>query len=60
VTDINHIHVLTDNEWICGRTLAYEDQELIHCEARDPDEESACDRCAEQLLSHFGEPMHVQ
>ncbi len=59
MTDINHIHVQVEEDWICGRTLAYEDRELIHCEARDPVEETACQRCAEQLLNHFGEPMHV-
>jgi hypothetical protein len=59
VTDINHIHMLVEGEWVCGRTLAFDDQELLHCEARDPEEESACEACAEQLLNHFGDPMHV-
>jgi hypothetical protein len=40
--------------------MAYEDQELIRCEARDEDEQEACTRCAEQLLGYFGDPMHVQ
>jgi hypothetical protein len=39
--------------------MAYEDQELIRCEARDTDEGDACRRCAEQMLAYFGEPMHV-
>ena len=59
MTDINHIHVMVEDEWVCGRTLAFDDRELIRCEARDPDEAMACQLCAEQLLGHFGGPMHV-
>jgi hypothetical protein len=60
VTEFNHIHIRDEDEWVCGRSMAYEDQELIRCEVRDADEEEACQRCAEQLLAYFGEPMHVQ
>ena len=59
MTEFNHIHIHQDGEWVCGRSMAYEDQELIRCEARDPDEHEACRRCAEQMLGYFGEPMHV-
>jgi hypothetical protein len=40
--------------------MALDDQELLRCEARDTNEDLACHRCAEQMLSYFGEPMHVQ
>jgi hypothetical protein len=60
VTEFNHIHIRDAEEWVCGRSMAFEDQELIRCEARDADEDEACRRCAEQLLAYFGEPMHVQ
>jgi hypothetical protein len=40
--------------------MAFEDRELIRCEARDPDEEECCLRCSEQILSYFGDAMHVQ
>ena len=59
VTEFNHIHTRQDGDWVCGRSMAYEDQELIRCEARDPDENEACRRCAEQMLGYFGEAMHV-
>jgi hypothetical protein len=60
VTEFNHIHIRDGEDWVCGRSMAFEDRELIRCEARDPDEEEACQRCAGQILSYFGEPMHVQ
>ena len=60
MTEFNHIHIRDGEEWVCGRTMAFEDHELIRCEARDPDEEEACQSCAGQILSHFGDPMHVQ
>lgn len=59
MVEFNHIHTHQDENWTCGRSMAFEDQELIHCEARDPDEEDACRRCAEQLLGYFGEAMRV-
>jgi len=40
--------------------MAFEDRELVRCEVRDPDEEEACQLCAGQVLSYFGDPMHVQ
>jgi len=58
--EFNHIHIREGEEWICGRSMAHEDEELLRCEARDPDEEEACRRSAEQMLAYFGEPMHVQ
>jgi hypothetical protein len=60
VTEFNHIHIRDGEDWVCGRSMAFEDRELIRCEARDPDEEEACQHCAGQILSYFGEPMHVQ
>jgi hypothetical protein len=60
VIEFNHIHIHEGDEWVCGRSMAYEDQELIRCEARDADEDEACRRSAEQLLAYFGEAMHVQ
>lgn len=60
MTEFNHIHVREGEEWICGRTVAFEDQELLRCEARELDEEDACRECAMQLLAHFGDAMHVQ
>ena len=56
----NHIHVRDHDEWVCGRTLAFEDQELLRCEARHFEEEEACRRSAEQVLAYFGEALHVQ
>lgn len=60
MTEFNHIHHLEDGVWVCGRTLAFEDQELLRCEARDDAEDAACQRCAEQILGYFGSPMHIQ
>jgi hypothetical protein len=60
VTEFNHIHLEDGEDWVCGRSLAFEDRELIRCEARDQDEQEACRRCAEQLLNYFGRAMHVQ
>jgi hypothetical protein len=60
VTEFNHIHVRDGAEWVCGRSMAFDDQELLRCEARDADEFEACRRCIAQLLAHFGDPLHVQ
>lgn len=60
MTEFNHIHVREGEEWVCGRTMAFDDLELIRTEARDMDEDEACRRCAEQILAHFGDAMHVQ
>jgi len=57
--EFNHIHIRDGDDWICGRSMAFEDQELLRSEARDPDEQEACRRSAEQMLAYFGEPMHV-
>lgn len=59
MTEFNHIHHREGDHWVCGRTLAFEDRELIRCEARDEDEEEACDSCADQILGYFGHPMYV-
>jgi hypothetical protein len=59
VTEFNHIHLRDGEEWVCGRTMAFDDVELIRCEARDLDEDEACRRCSEQVLAHFGAVMHV-
>ena len=60
MTEFNHIHIRDGEDWVCGRSMAFEDRELIRCEARDPDEEECCLRCSEQILSYFGDAMHVQ
>ena len=59
VMEFNHIHIHEEGDWVCGRSMAYGNQELLRCEARDSDEQDACRRCAEQMLAYFGEPMHV-
>ena len=59
MTEFNHIHVVDAGDWVCGRSMAFEDQELLRCEARAPDEGEACRRCVAQLLAYFGDPMHV-
>jgi len=58
--EFNHLHVHDGEDWVCGRTMAFEDKELIRSEARDPDEGEACDKCAGQILAYFGHPMHIQ
>ena len=60
MTEFNHIHIRDGEDWLCGRSLAFEDRELIRCEARDPDEDEACQACSRQILAYFGAPMHVQ
>ena len=60
VTEFNHIHIREGEDWICGRSMAFDDQELLRCEARHEEEDAACRRCAAQLLAHFGDAMHVQ
>jgi hypothetical protein len=39
--------------------MAVRDDQLLHCEGRDPDEDEACRLCAERIVSYFGEAMHV-
>jgi hypothetical protein len=60
MTEFNHIHHQDGNDWVCGRTMAFEDQELIQCQARDPDEEEACVRCAQRILAYFGKATYLQ
>lgn len=60
VTEFNHIHHQESGDWVCGRSMAFEDRELIHCEARDRDEEEACMGCAEQVLMYFGRALYLQ
>ena len=59
MTEFNHIHIREGEDWVCGRTMAFDDKELLRCEARDFDEGEACRLCAEQTLAYFGDPMHV-
>ncbi len=59
MTEFNHIHLRDGDEWVCGRTMAFDDVELIRCEARDTLEDEACRLCSEQILAHFGAVMHV-
>jgi hypothetical protein len=54
------MHHQEGGEWVCGRAMAFEDRELIHCEARDHDEAEACRNCAEQLLGYFGKATYLQ
>jgi hypothetical protein len=39
--------------------MAVRDEQLLHCEGRDPDEHEACRLCAERIIGYFGDPMHV-
>ena len=39
--------------------MAVRDEQLLHCEGRDPDEGEACRLCAERIVGYFGEAMHV-
>lgn len=59
LTDFNHIHSRDGEDWICGRSMAVQDEQLLHCEGRDPDEQEACRLCAERIIGYFGDPMHV-
>ncbi|MFN3324338.1 MAG: hypothetical protein ACK5AZ_12640 [Bryobacteraceae bacterium] len=58
--EFNHIHLRDGGDWVCGRSMAFDDRELLRCEARDPIEQEACRRCGDQMLGHFGSPVHVQ
>jgi hypothetical protein len=60
MTEFNHIHRMEEGAWVCGRTLAFEDRELLRCEARDEAEIDACERCAARILGYFGPAMHIQ
>jgi hypothetical protein len=59
LTDFNHIHSRDGDDWVCGRSMAVRDEQLLHCEGRDPDEIEACRLCAERIIGYFGDPMHV-
>ena len=59
MTDFNHIHSRDGEDWVCGRSMAVRDEQLLHCEGRDSDEEEACRLCAERSSGYFGDPMHV-
>lgn len=59
LTDFNHIHSRDGDDWVCGRSMAVRDEQLLHCEGRDPDELEACRLCAERIIGYFGDPMHV-
>jgi hypothetical protein len=59
LTDFNHIHSRDGDDWVCGRSMAVHDQQVLLSEGRDPDEEEACRLCAERIIARFGEPMHV-
>jgi hypothetical protein len=39
--------------------MAMQQDQLLQCEGRDPDEDEACRMCAERIIGFFGEPMHV-
>jgi hypothetical protein len=59
LTDFNHIHSRDGDDWVCGRSMSVRDEQLLHCEGRDPEEIEACRLCAERIISYFGDPMHV-
>jgi hypothetical protein len=59
LTDFNHIHSRDGEDWVCGRSMAVREEQLLHVEGRDPDEEEACRLCAERIIGYFGDPMHV-
>jgi hypothetical protein len=59
VTDYHHIHFREGEDWICGRSIAIRNEQLLRCEARDPEEDEACRMCAEQLVGYFGDPMLI-
>jgi hypothetical protein len=59
LTDFNHIHSRDGEDWVCGRSMAVRDEQMLHCEGRDPEEIEACRLCAERIIGYFGEPMHV-
>jgi hypothetical protein len=59
LTDFNHIHSRDGDDWVCGRSMAVHDEQVLLSEGRDPDEEEACRLCAERIIARFGDPMHV-
>ena len=59
MTDFNHIHSRDGDDWVCGRSMAVLDDQILQCEGRDQDEQEACRMCAERIIGYFGEPMHV-
>ena len=59
LTDFNHIHSRDGEDWVCGRSMSVRDDQMLHCEGRDPDEIEACRLCAERIIGYFGDPMHV-
>ena len=59
LTDFNHIHSRDGGDWVCGRSMALQNDQVLQSEGRDPDEEEACRMCAERIIGYFGEPMHV-
>lgn len=59
LTDFNHIHSRDGEDWICGRSMAVHNEQVLHVEGRDQDEDEACRLCAERIIGHFGDPMHV-
>lgn len=60
MAEFNHMHYQDGDDWVCGRALAFEDRELVHCEARDPEEKEACSKCAQQVLGYFGRAAYLQ
>jgi hypothetical protein len=59
LTDFNHIHSRDGDDWVCGRSMAVRDEQVLLSEGRDPDEDEACRLCAERIIGRFGDPMHV-
>ena len=59
MTDFNHIHSRDGEDWVCGRSMSVRDEQMLHCEGRDPEEYEACRLCAERIIGYFGDPMHV-
>lgn len=59
MTDFNHIHTKDSDDWICVRSVAIENEQLLQCEGRDPEEDEACRLCAERIVGYFGAPMLI-
>ena len=53
MTEFNHIHDREDGDWVCGRTMAFDDQELA-----EPETGRALDRSEEHVghsaVAHLG------
>ena len=60
MTDFNHIHSRDGEDWVCGRSMAVREDQVLQCEGRDPEEEEACRLMRGADYRIFGDAMHVQ